>query len=595
MPGTLAGTDRVLTDLGSGCGDAASVSILTENLISVRMILLRTMVGETMSLQPETARMARLSDAYNYLTELQRTHPGEVLALLAAPNTGPWISTVLERLQDAENKNIDSIPLWADCGYLGWLAAAGGMTCLPEGNMALVVRDGIVMLPGIGTATLGAAGYCAECTVTWTSDGALNFAGEHTAVIVPARDRPGESWRPIRRLRIPGEDREIILDDIDPFRVARQDTQVPRLSYAQAQQWQRDFTGAWELLRRELDGYLPTMRTALQSIAPLSAKPHLESVSHTAFNGVGCVYTTAPADSCQLALTLIHEIQHTKLALLIDHVELFEPDPSCRFYAPWRDDPRPIEGLMHGIYSFVGVTDFWRVHRNSACHGTAQSHADFELWRNQVEGAIAQAKGSGLLTADGTRFIDGLDAAMRQWRTENVPAPAAQAASDAATAHATFWQVRNLIPDSRDIADLAGRWDRRREPGALPAVSWIDQDRVPDRYRSLILSVQVKTLDRTATAPISLGQPRGDEPYLAGDAAAAVRHYREELRADPLRPQLWAGLALALPKLHPDNDFRILHRRAEVVAHLYSALRFRDTDPDPIAVSHWLATGYHHE
>jgi len=37
-------------------------------------------------------------------------------------------------------------------------------------------------------------------------------------------------------------------------------------------------------------------------------------------------------------------------------VELVDlPGGKELFYAPWRDDPRPLLGLLHGIYAFTAV------------------------------------------------------------------------------------------------------------------------------------------------------------------------------------------------------------------------------------------------
>ncbi|MBG0564890.1 aKG-HExxH-type peptide beta-hydroxylase [Actinoplanes aureus] len=35
------------------------------------------------------------------------------------------------------------------------------------------------------------------------------------------------------------------------------------------------------------------------------------------------------------------------------------------YYALWRDDPCPLNGLLQGVYAFVGITDFWWVRRKA--------------------------------------------------------------------------------------------------------------------------------------------------------------------------------------------------------------------------------------
>ncbi|RJO79863.1 hypothetical protein D5S18_00890 [Nocardia panacis] len=587
MAGPASEIDDITADLSTGHGSAAAMAELARGLLRTRMILVRTLVAETTSRLPDIAERAGLASAYRRLAELQGSHPEHVEAALSYPHAGPWLATVLRRVRDDTEGS--KVPVWADCGYLGWLTATCAIACAPEGTMTLVVRAGTVLLPGIGLARLAPSDFHGHCELEW-SNGALTFTVGETvlAVAAPAaEDDP--AWLPMRRVQGASDESAVLLDDLDPFRDLHAGSAPPRLTAEQAAQWQRDFTGACDLLRRDLVGYFEPMRDCLKVVVPLSAEPLVASTSHTSTNGVGAVYTTAPADPCQLALTLIHEVQHTKFNLLLDQVALCEPDNAPRYYAPWRDDPRPLPGLLHGIYAFFGVTDFWRVHRGADCHATAQAHVDFELWRRQVLGAIEQAVGSNLLTEHGRRLLDALESTMSSWEREAVPSAAKLAAAEVVRAHRTFWQVRNLVPPIDEIGALAAKW-RALEPCPVdfaPAVR-MDQRLVADEYRSLRLAAQVKLLDQTAAVShCHIDQPSGDRAYLSGRFDEAARRYLVQLYEDPLRPQVWAGLALALPRAYPDFDFSILQTRAEVAAWLYRAVRSEGAEP--VSLLRWLS------
>ncbi|WP_157556191.1 HEXXH motif domain-containing protein [Nocardia acidivorans] len=560
----------ITADLSSGHGTAASIAALTDGLITMRVILLRQLLT---TVDDETAELSGLPAAYESLAALQSEHPDIVASMLAYPNTGAWLSRVLRRAAGSSDDSV--IPLWADCAYLGWLAVAAQIACHAEGTARLVIRNGAVVLPNLGLAKLGETGHHGRCDIAWSACGALRFSWPGGSLRIASRtDESHPDWLPMRWLRAsPGEPR-IWLDDLDPFRVLQSGTDGLRLTTTEAERWQCDFTAAWQLLRADFDEYLTPMRACLTSVTPLSARPQAAGTSHTAWNGLGCVYTTAPADSCQLALTMIHEIQHTKFGLLTDQIELFTPDSACRFYAPWRADPRPISGLLHGIYAFHGVTDFWRVHRHSECHGSTQTHAEFELGRIQLAAAVEQAMTSGLLTAAGDRFLRALADAMSPWRHESVPLAARQVAAETITAHRTFWRIRNLEPDPAAIAELAARWWARRPPGPdLPTAAFIAPERVPERYRGLPLAAQLKAVDPGAAAALATpGQPEGDRAYLAGYPTEALALYARELRADPLRPQAWAGLILAGQRVFGGKLFETLSERGEVVAGLYAEI-----------------------
>lgn len=574
--------DEVAADLSDGYGSPAAMDALIDGLLGIRTMLIRTVVDTLQQVDPDSAARAGLAQAYRTLAELQRDHPEPVARALCAPIVGQWAERVLQRV--AFDSGDEDFPMWADCGYLGWLAAALSIRCRPVGATRVVIRGGKVMLPGLGLARLGEDDHCGTAEVRWNTAGALSFvSGDAVLDIEPITSESVAAWLPLRSILVRDGEPEVWLDDVDPFReLSPRYADAPRLTAAQAERWRQDLNGAWELL----GDYLPALRRSLRSLAPLTVEPRFAASSHTAPSGVGCVYTTAPADACQLALTLIHEIQHTKFNLLIDQVELFTSDPECRFYAPWRDDPRPILGLLHGIYAFFGVTDFWRTHRHSDCHGSLQSHADFALWHVQVSGAVTEALSSGLLTAAGQRFFGNLETALTHWGDEDVPPAARIAAAEAAALHRTFWQVRNLVPDPAGIADLARRWAAGDHPPiSAPVTSLIDQQQILESRLGLPLAARLASVEPIATQTIT-GLCDGDHAYLAGHLTAAVSHYSRDLRADPLHPQAWAGLALAGRKIYGSMAFRALEQRAEVAARLYETL---GPDTDIPALVRWLS------
>jgi hypothetical protein len=62
---------------------------------------------------------------------------------------------------------------------------------------------------------------------------------------------------------------------------------------------------------------------------------------------------------------LLHEYSHIKLHLLSDCDPLLDPEhhgdgwTKTYYYSPWREDPRPIKGILHGFFVFVEVAAFW--------------------------------------------------------------------------------------------------------------------------------------------------------------------------------------------------------------------------------------------
>ncbi|MFB7720118.1 HEXXH motif domain-containing protein [Nocardia sp. NPDC056100] len=582
MPAPVYQIDDSAQNLDSVLGSAADLTRLRGDLVDLRMILMRALIT---GVDAATAEAAGLHRAYRALAALQSTDPDVVAAMLSYPNLGRWISLVLKRIREPDDES--STPLWADCAYLGWLAAAAGTVCHSDGTAQVVIRDGAVMLPTLGLARLAEPGHCGPCELHWAADGTMRFSWDSKSLEVDSRtSETSPSWLPLRSIGVAEREPRIWLDDLDPFRPLEPEYPTPpRLDTDQVQTWQRMFSDSWQLLRDDHARYAVPMRECLTSLVPLSTDPLSGTANYTTQDCFGSVQTTARADRCQLAVTLIHEVQHSKLTLITDATELFSPDPTARFHAPWRDEPRPILALLHGIYAFFGVGDFWRVHRESDCVRCVHAHAEFELWRLQVASAIATVEDSGLLTDAGRRFVGALSAETHRWAGNQVSAAARAVATESVMAQRTFWQVRNLVPDPRDIADLVVRWDAGLPPTAeLRPSILVDQQRIPARSRRLYLVSKEEPF--RPTEPADNAQPQGDRAYRAGYLTEAVALYSRELRTDPLRPQPWAGLRLAAPKIFGDRDFRILDSRAEVVAHLYAAV---GTEVEIMALLAWLA------
>jgi len=144
-----------------------------------------------------------------------------------------------------------------------------------------------------------------------------------------------------------------------------------------------------------------------------------------------------PVDAVALAVTLTHEVQHVKLSALLDLVQLTYPDGDARFYAPWRDDPRPASGLLQGSYAYLGVAGFWRRQRVLDPAGDVE----FARWRQAAADGATTLLSSGQLTDAGMEFVRGMAATLAAWQEEPVPAAARELAWAANTRHLANWRA----------------------------------------------------------------------------------------------------------------------------------------------------------
>jgi HEXXH motif-containing protein len=63
-----------------------------------------------------------------------------------------------------------------------------------------------------------------------------------------------------------------------------------------------------------------------------------------------------------MADRIIHEFHHNRLFHIEDCGSLFDSSSPTGedFYSPWRNDRRPLKGILHGLYVFIAVGRFWR-------------------------------------------------------------------------------------------------------------------------------------------------------------------------------------------------------------------------------------------
>lgn len=91
---------------------------------------------------------------------------------------------------------------------------------------------------------------------------------------------------------------------------------------------------------------------------------------------------------------------------MLDLYDLYDPSDSRLFHAPWREDLRPLEGLLQGTYAHLAVSDFWRTRQNITAGTEAEAAGQrFAYWRDHTRDAIETLAGSGSLTPLGEQFV----------------------------------------------------------------------------------------------------------------------------------------------------------------------------------------------
>jgi uncharacterized protein len=235
---------------------------------------------------------------------------------------------------------------------------------------------------------------------------------------------------------------DLLLDDLDPYRDNHHVAAAPRLPESAVRRYRELFDEAWRLLVRHAPARAAELSAGLSTVVPLVDLGDGYARSATARDAVGSFGLSLPATAADLAVTLVHEFQHSKLSGLLDIVTLYDRPAPGLHYAPWRQDPRPLGGLLQGVYAFLGVADTWRALRAapSLRDRAEQEYADV---RAQVAAALPALSASPYLTPAGRRFVRPLADTLRAMTAEPLPEPVVARARVALARNRRAWLARN--------------------------------------------------------------------------------------------------------------------------------------------------------
>jgi HEXXH motif-containing protein len=189
----------------------------------------------------------------------------------------------------------------------------------------------------------------------------------------------------------------------------------------------------------------------LRTLIPLVQTDPGSARSATIRHAFGVFGLTLPPSAEEFAVTLVHEFQHSKLSAMLDLDPMSDPEDRGRYFAPWRTDPRPLGGLLQGVYAFVGVADTWRALRTVDGIGPA-AEAKFAEARLQVDRGLTSIENSGALTPAGVALAARLRVVTDEMLAEPLPADVMRTAEQALARTRELWLERNGAVDA-GVAD----------------------------------------------------------------------------------------------------------------------------------------------
>jgi HEXXH motif-containing protein len=580
--------ETAFTMLATGEGGRAVVSQLREAQHSKHTMLLLAIAGAADDADPADPGTVAFRAAYELLTRIQALDPGASRWLLTLPHLGSWAHDALIRLER------ESVP---DFAYLACAVAAAAVRAGVPFDLDVPVRDGCVLLPGLGRLDVGGK----TAWVRLRCDGEQLTAGDR---VVGARlafgpdygsGQPVPHWRgtPAVRAAADGLAWDVLLVTDDPYLDRYTLPMSGRLSAGELRRWRRRVQSAWEVLVRHHRWAAGPIADGVSVIVPLTPQSETDLISATSPAAFGAVATSWPPDPVTMAETLVHEFQHVKLCGLLDMVPLAESGGE-KVYAPWRQDPRPAGGLLQGVYAHLGIVRFWAAqrHAESDADDVLRAQVQFARWGPTIDSAVGTLLQTGCLTPEGARFADLMRGQGKALAARPVPHQAQEIAREVALDHWLTWQIRHVAADPAGVMVLA---DAYRRGEAFPVAAGRPATWIQDDFRKVSSSVRSRLLNMSYLEParyrklcadgaLPLSAP--DRLLLSQATEAAVQGYRDLIAgsAGP-QPDAWVGLALALhqPPSSPLAD--AFAARLPVMFDVHSCL---GAGCDPLNLASWF-------
>jgi HEXXH motif-containing protein len=572
--------------LARGGGGVTALGVLRNADRSRRLLLLCGLVDQAAKDERLTGPFPSPDEAWDLLARAQVARPEAVERVLAHPYTGSWAGYTTRLIEQGLT---GECPLWVHYGYLHTLAAAAAIHADLDFAIRVPVWNGHVVLPTLGAAQLRED---AEFTTAEVRGGTrpVTISGGCSRVVLPARitsEAPG--WSPLRTVRFEARDRvlELRLDDLDPHRGLYHPIPPDRLAEAALTGWRNSLGEAWTLIAEHLPEYADTLPAGLTSIVPEPAVPFRLPSASTG-EAFGSAVIAAPDEPATLAAALVHEFQHIRLGGLLQLARLHDDDRTERLYAPWREDPRPLGGLVHGIYAFFGVSAFWRA-LSRARTGNRLAAFEFAHWRAQTWHTLEAIRDDAALTDAGRRFLAQLATHLGPWQDEPIRPEATHWADTLAADHYAGWRLRHLRPEPGTVADVARAWQRGdRCPQVTPGgkLDTTSDGEWPDARADLIRirlgeDGEARLTRLWAQVPDAL---EGDHALIAGRTGEATTAYRAVLGDVPEHPSALIGLALTLT----GPARRTLLTAPELVRAVHRKLRAGGDAPEIDRLAGWI-------
>lgn len=187
----------------------------------------------------------------------------------------------------------------------------------------------------------------------------------------------------------------------------------------------------------EVEQWLETLESARKLVATSSSSQSLVqryvsylvplqqgtddiNFSFSARNFPAVVFKNHESAAHMVGETLVHEADHQFFYVTERFEQFFRIEPSCMkavHFSPWRDDPRPLDGILRGLSAFARVSEYYASALESDTIDNQQREAIETLLVTRLveaEQALVTVLGSGELSDFGQAYAQEINKILQQ-------------------------------------------------------------------------------------------------------------------------------------------------------------------------------------
>ncbi len=415
---------------------------------------------------PELVEKTGFSQAYLFLKQLP---PALLSRIISYPSFGEWCEVANALLVRQAHINLPDGQISSHLGLLGNFALAGALEQEWDFELALWLDDRAYLpLPTL------------HCTII----APLNFAGTR----VQCRAKPGHrliiSQNSLHEqcIRIDDSSDDLTaigsvfnirhapllanrfeLNDYDPLLEHnigfQREQRFERVDKSSLQRWRTSTQAAWDLLQVVHPAYSSEVDQYVSVIVPLLSQSANVHVSCSFPETYGMVQMSWSERVSQLAEALVHEYHHNKLNTLFDLDPLIiDTSGAAVYYSPWRDDSRPLQGLLHGIFAFQSVTHFWLAYLNRSLPEHQWAEHEYVRRRAQTLTAVEALLDQAELTEVGEVVVSEIKRQLLAMPQLSISLSAQRQVQDELASHRLRWQLRYRNAEQKEQAILDSLW-----------------------------------------------------------------------------------------------------------------------------------------